>query len=293
MNHPTMDFSRPIESHPEVEDLIRRALAEDLGAGDITTEALVPPDRMARARLITRQACRTAGLGLALRVFQILDPRCRAIQRTQDGRESAPNTVLLELEGPAGILLTAERTALNFAQRMTGIATLTHRFVDAVKPFPTIILDTRKTTPTLRILEKYAVHCGGGVNHRMGLFDMILIKDNHRLLWSGATGVSLAAAVNRARSVHPGVPIEIEVETLAELRDALEGRPDWVLLDNMTLDLMRECVARCRGRCRTEASGGLTLDRAAAVAATGVDALSIGALTHSAPAADLSLDIEC
>ena len=174
---------------------------------------------------------------------------------------------------------------------MTGIATMTARFVEAVKPHPTRILDTRKTTPTLRTFEKYAVRCGGGVNHRMGLYDMVLLKDNHRFLWKQGGTPDLAAAVRRVRETHPGLPIEVEVETLADLQSVLPEKPEWIMLDNMDLKTMRACVKACNGAVRLEASGGVTLDRVAAIAATGVDAISIGGLTHSAPAADLSLEL--
>ncbi len=291
MNHTVVVFDHHIEETPPVQDIIRRALAEDIGTGDATTLALVPENREGQARLVTRQACCTAGLSIAARVFKAVDSRCHTVSHCRDGQTAQAGEALMTVSGPARALLTAERTALNMAQRLTGIATLTQAFVQAVRPHSTAILDTRKTTPTLRLLEKYAVFCGGGTNHRLGLYDMILIKDNHRFLWSGASGGSLAAALQKARSSYPSLPLEIEVESLAELRDALEGRPDWVLLDNMAPALMRNCVELCRGRCRTEASGGITLARVAEVAATGVDAISIGALTHSAPAADLSLEM--
>jgi nicotinate-nucleotide pyrophosphorylase (carboxylating) len=291
VNHPVVQFDSSIDETPQVQDLIRRALMEDVGTGDVTTLALVPEDRLGQAVLLTRQACCVAGVAIAARVFSAVDARCQIVLNFRDGQSAAAGEILMTISGPARALLTAERTALNIVQRMTGIATLTHTFVQAVRPYSPAILDTRKTTPTLRILEKYAVSCGGGTNHRMGLYDMILIKDNHRFLWSGSAGGSLAAALQKARSVYPFIPLEIEVESLTELRDALQGNPDWVLLDNMPAALMRECVTLCKGRCRTEASGGITLARVAEVAATGVDAISIGALTHSAPAADLSLEM--
>ena len=194
----------------------------------------------------------------------------------------------MRITGKARAILAGERTALNFLQRLTGIATLTARFVEQVKPHATRILDTRKTTPTWRTLEKYAVRCGGGTNHRMGLYDQVLIKDNHRRLWGAR---DLAEAVHMARRRCPGVPVEVEVETEAELERALAARPDWILLDNMTLRRLRRCVRLCRGRCPLEASGGITLANVKAVAAAGVQAISLGCLTHSAPAADLSLEI--
>jgi len=192
------------------------------------------------------------------------------------------------ITGKARAILAGERTALNFMQRLTGIATLTARFVARVKPYGTRILDTRKTTPNWRILEKYAVRCGGGCNHRMGLYDQVLIKDNHRRLWGGR---DLAEAVHMARRRCPGVSVEMEVESEAELERALASRPDWILLDNMTPKRLRRCVRLGRGCCPMEASGGITLGNVRAVAATGVQAISLGCLTHSAPAADLSLEI--
>jgi nicotinate-nucleotide pyrophosphorylase (carboxylating) len=203
-----------------------------------------------------------------------------------------PDQVLMTIEGPIRGILTGERTALNFMQRMTGIASRTREFVDLVRPFGTRILDTRKTTPTLRILEKYAVTCGGGTNHRMGLYDMVLIKDNHRRLWQAAGIPNLQGAVAAARAKFPGIPVEVEVESEAELQDALRAAPEWIMLDNMSPDRMKACVAVCAKRCKLEASGGVSLTTVAAIAATGVDAISIGGLTHSAPAADLSLELD-
>jgi nicotinate-nucleotide pyrophosphorylase (carboxylating) len=203
-----------------------------------------------------------------------------------------PDQVLMTIEGPIRGILTGERTALNFMQRMTGIASRTREFVDLVRPFGTRILDTRKTTPTLRILEKYAVTCGGGANHRMGLYDMVLIKDNHRRLWQAAGIPNLQGAVAAARAKFPGIPVEVEVESEAELQDALRAAPEWIMLDNMSPDRMKACVAVCAKRCKLEASGGVSLTTVAAIAATGVDAISIGGLTHSAPAADLSLELD-
>jgi nicotinate-nucleotide pyrophosphorylase (carboxylating) len=196
----------------------------------------------------------------------------------------------MTVEGPVRGILTAERTALNFLQRMSGIATLTRRFVERAGP-SVAILDTRKTTPTLRVLEKYAVLCGGGQNHRFGLYDRCLIKDNHRRLWRKGGAARLDQAVREARRRFPDREVEVEVENEAELRSALKAGPEWVLLDNMTPAQMKRCVRICDGRVLIEASGGITLKNVAQVAATGVDAISLGCLTHSAPAADLSLEI--
>lgn len=276
---------------PETVAIVHEALKEDVGRGDLTTLALVPAGARCGALILARNRCVVAGTGIAVEVFRQVDPAvsCRPVLR--DGELAEPGGAVLSIEGPAGAILTAERTALNLMQRLCGIATLTRRFVDAVKPWGTAILDTRKTTPGLRILEKYAVRCGGGTNHRMGLYDMVLIKDNHRRFWTAGPKLRLDKAVDEARRRWPGIPVEIEVETHEELTNALFARPDWMLLDNMSPELMIRCVAACRGVCRTEASGGITLETIADAARTGVDAISIGALTHSAPAVDLSLEI--
>lgn len=276
-----------------IDDFVQRALQEDIGPGDVTTDTLVDPQSMAKAILLSRVDSVVAGVDVARCVFQTVEPLCTLKIYATDGCCIAAGDTIMEIRGPARALLSAERVALNFMQRMMGIATLTHRFVARVAPWKTRILDTRKTTPTLRCLEKYAVLCGGGVNHRRGLYDMVLIKDNHRALWrrdrKGKN--TLADAVREARRRHPGVPIEIEVESLAEMNDALRGKPDWILLDNIPPVQLVECVAQCNHRCKLEASGGITLANVAAIAATGVDAISLGCLTHSAPAVDLSLEI--
>jgi nicotinate-nucleotide pyrophosphorylase (carboxylating) len=279
-------------SDPRAVAAIRLALDEDVGAGDATTLALVDPGVQATGAILSRQDCRVAGVRVAQAVLQAVDPSVRCDVHVPDGGDVAPGQPLLSLRGRAASILTAERTALNFMQRMCGIATLTALFVDAVRPFGTRVLDTRKTTPGLRLFEKYSVCCGGGENHRFGLFDRVLIKDNHRRLWQAGDPDRLDLAVAAARARFPSLEVEVEVETLEELRSALRGRPEWVLLDNMPCELMRRCVSAARGISRTEASGGITLDRAAKVAATGVDAISLGCLTHSAPAVDLSLEWE-
>ena len=279
-------------SEKAVRGLIRSALREDVGRGDVTSEALVPPNATARTVILSRDRCVICGLGVAAAVFRAVDPRltCRLLAR--DGDRIRKGAAVLRVSGRARSILAAERTALNFLQRMTGIATLTRRFVDAVRPLGTRILDTRKTTPGFRRIEKYAVRCGGGTNHRMGLYDRVLIKDNHRALWGARVGRDLAAAVRAARARHPGLPVEVEVESEAQLRDVLGAKPDWVLLDNMSPVVMRRCVALGRGRTRFEASGGVTIRNVKKIAVSGVDAISIGALTHSAPAADLSLEVD-
>jgi nicotinate-nucleotide pyrophosphorylase (carboxylating) len=273
---------------------VRAALQEDLGArGDVTTLALVPEDVTARAVIQSREDCVVSGGPVAIDVFHAVESSLRCSTLIPDGRPAGPGDTIMEIEGPARGILTAERTALNYMQRLTGIATLTAEFVRRVEPLKTMILDTRKTTPGLRLLEKYAVLCGGGQNHRIGLYDRVLVKDNHRALWGRATGRALALdeAILVARQKFPGIPVEVEVENMDELRSALRAKPEWLLLDNMTCDQMREAVALCVGKTRTEASGGITIDRVRDVAETGVDAISLGCLTHSAPAIDLTLEI--
>jgi nicotinate-nucleotide pyrophosphorylase (carboxylating) len=287
---PILSFDR-LPERPEVRGLIAAALREDIGEGDVTSAALVDPAREANAHLVARSTLVVSGLDLAEVVFRAVEPSVQLQRRAKDGDVVPAGTVVLEARGPAAGLLTAERTALNFMQRLSGVATLTRRFVDAVKPHAAVVLDTRKTIPGWRLLDKYAVLCGGGVNHRQGLFDMVLIKDNHLAHWAAGGGENAwPEAVRAARARFPHLLIEVEADTPAMVRRLLEAGPDWILLDNMSLDELRECVALCRGRCRTEASGGVNLGTVAAIAATGVDAISVGALTHSAPAADLALD---
>lgn len=284
------EIMRDIVGREEVQRLIAEELQADQGPGDATTNALVDAGQRVVAVILTREDCVVSGTGVAAVAFRQLDSQLRVVVERKDGAWAQAGDVLLRVEGSARAILTAERTALNFMQRMCGIATLTKRFVDAVAPLPVNILDTRKTTPGLRVMEKYAVVCGGGQNHRFGLYDKIMIKDNHRRFWSG--GKSLASAIGAARAHHPDLPIEIEVESPDELRDALRGHPDEVLLDNMSLEMMRACVALCKGKCLTEASGGITLENVRAVAETGVDAISLGCLTHAFRSVDLSLEME-
>jgi nicotinate-nucleotide pyrophosphorylase (carboxylating) len=281
-----------ISENPVVKDLIRRALLEDVGTGDVTSLSVVPESARGRAVILSRGEYVVAGLDIAAAVFAGVDPSLRCRHKVSDGAAVTPDAPLMTIEGPIRGILTGERTALNFMQRLTGIASRTRQFTDKVKRYGTVILDTRKTTPTLRLLEKYAVTCGGGTNHRMGLYDMVLIKDNHRRLWQAAGISNLQGAVEAARARFPGVPVEVEVESEDELRDALRALPEWIMLDNMEPARMRTCVELCARRCKLEASGGVTLDTVEAIAATGVDAISIGGLTHSAPAADLSLELE-
>lgn len=274
-----------------ISDSVRRiidaALAEDVGSGDITTEALVPRAARATADVVAREPLVACGIDFARQVFRRLSRSVRFSGVRRDGERVEAGGVLFTVEGPARALLTAERTALNLLQRLCGVATAARRAADAVAGTGAAVLDTRKTTPGWRALEKYAVACGGGVNHRKGLFDAVLIKDNHLAY---RRGTRLRDAVAAARAACPGKKIEIEVDTMAQLRDALEGRPDWILLDNFRPARLRRAVALCRGKAKTEASGGITLATLRAHAETGVDAVSLGALTHSARAVDIALD---
>ena len=270
---------------------VRAALTEDRAGDDVTTQAVVEPGLVARGRLVAREAGVVCGLVLAREVFATLDEQVAFEAHVDDGAEVAGGTALATVVGPAQAILSGERTALNLVQRLSGVATLTKRYVARVAGTDCVILDTRKTTPGMRDLEKYAVRCGGGTNHRRDLAVMAMIKDNHREALA-RQGRTLAQAVATIRQHAPETPVEIEVDTLDELRDALDAKPEWILLDNMTTEEMHEAVALVAGRARLEASGGITLERVAEIAATGVDAISSGALTHSAPALDVALDID-
>jgi len=267
-------------------ELVRRALAEDFGWGDVTTEAVIESDQKAKAVILAKSRCVIAGLDIASEAFRQLDPRVAITVHHRDGALCEPGTVVAEYRGHAAGLLTAERTALNFLQRLSGIATLTRQFVEAAGG-RIVVLDTRKTTPLLRVLEKYAVRAGGAVNHRSGLDEGILIKDNHIRLAGG-----VANAVARMRRKTREMPTEVEAQSLQQVDEALEAGADIILLDNLSTDEIRAAVEKCRGRVKTEVSGGVTLSRIPELAATGADYVSIGALTHSAPAADLSFEIE-
>jgi nicotinate-nucleotide pyrophosphorylase (carboxylating) len=267
-------------------EIVRRALAEDLGWGDVTTEATVSPELRARGVILVKAACVIAGLEVAAEAFSQLDPGCVIVRKRQDGDRCDPGDIVAELRGQAAAMLTAERTALNFLQRLSGIATLTRRFVDAAAGGITI-LDTRKTTPTLRALEKYAVRAGSGTNHRAGLDDGVLVKDNHVRLAGG-----VREAVKRMKAADPEMPIEVEAQSLEQVDDAIAAGADIILFDNLPLDAIREGIQRVAGRAKIELSGGVTLDRIPELAKTGATYVSIGALTHSAPAADLSFELE-
>ena len=283
-------ISFDLSADPQVAALINIALAEDLGeAGDVTSRALLPSERTSVV-MVAREACVPAGLTVAGMVFQAVDPGLQLTPLVRDGEPVEAGAELLEITGSALGVLSAERTALNFAQRLSGIATLTRTYVEKVADLGTQILDTRKTTPGWRLLEKYAVHCGGGVNHRCGLYDQVLIKDNHLAHWRRSTGRGIAEAVRAARDAAPGLLVEVEADTLPQVERLLAAEPDWMLLDNMSFAEMTAAVEMCRGICKTEASGGITLDTLRGVAETGVDAISVGALTHSVRSVDLALD---
>lgn len=269
----------------EILDCLKRALEEDIGAGDITTDSIVPAGAMLRGQIVAKQAGVVAGLDLAKMVFQLLDENINFKPGVREGSFVTSGKLLADLSGSARALLTAERTSLNFLGRMSGIATLTRQFVDAVSGTRAKILDTRKTAPGLRLIDKLAVRRGGGDNHRMGLFDMILIKDNH-IDFAG----SLVEAVRRVRATRTKLEIEVEARDLGQVREALEIGVERILLDNMTTETMRQAVSLNAGRARLEASGNVTLENVMQIAETGVEFISVGALTHSARVFDVSLN---
>ena len=271
-------------TEPTLTDLVARALAEDIGTGDATTQSTVPAGASAHATITQKQDGVLAGLSTLREVLRQVAPSVTLTLHVSDGDHNPAGTLVAELDGDAAEILLAERTALNFLQHLSGIATLTARYVAAVNGTQARILDTRKTTPTLRALEKAAVAAGGGMNHRFGLFDMVLIKENHI-----AAAGSVTAAIEAARAMHPDLPMDVECRTRAEVDEALAARAPRLLLDNRSTDEIRAIVDDVRGRAELEASGGVTLDTVRAIAETGVDYISVGALTHSAPALDLSL----
>ena len=272
-----------------IEDAVRRALKEDLGdAGDITSAACIPSDAMSRARLTSRRAGVIAGVDLALAAFRLVDKDIETRVENGDGAHVDDGDMVMRVEGPARGILTAERVALNFLGQLSGVATQTALYVDAVRGTQAKIVCTRKTTPGLRAFEKYAVRCGGGANHRFGLYDAVMIKDNHII---AAGGIAEAMKAAKAAVGHM-TAIEIEVETLEEMEEALEHGARIILLDNMTLDDLRLAVSLNKGRAVLEASGGVTLDSVGAIARTGVNVISSGAITHSAPCLDLGLDFQ-
>jgi nicotinate-nucleotide pyrophosphorylase (carboxylating) len=275
-------------SQYELAARVRQALEEDSAFNDVTTIATVVTSRHARAKLVARQDGTVAGLPLALEAFRQLDPKISIRIDSEDGQSVKRGATVLFMTGHARGLLSAERTALNFLQRLSGIATLTSRYVAAVRGTRAKILDTRKTTPGWRSLEKYAVRAGGGMNHRMDLADSVLIKDNHLRAVDG----DVRLAIRRTRELEPNAKVEVECDNLGQVEAALDARADIILLDNMPLEEMRTCVALVAGRALVEASGGVHLDTVRAIAETGVDFISVGALTHSPPAMNLALDFE-
>jgi len=270
---------------PMLDDWLRAALQEDLGTGDVTTEILVPPDLRGRAEVCAKESFVVAGVDVALRTFALLSKEVRALSKAQDGQAVEAAAVLLELEGPVRALLGGERVALNILQHLSGVATLTRRFVDAVAGTGVKILDTRKTLPGLRVLEKYAVRAGGGVNHRSSLSEGILVKENHL---SACGGVAQAVSAIRGRSPHT-LRVEVEASTLEEVEQALVAGVDAILLDNMSIETVQEAVARVHGAALLEVSGGVTLENVRRIAEAGVDAISVGRITHSAPGVDISM----
>ena len=277
-------------SPEEIRRAVQAALAEDIGSGDATTLAVVPEHATAAAAMVARKPLVVAGIGFAEAAFRELAPSVQIERWAADGHRLQTDDWLLRVSGPARAILTAERVALNFVQRLSGVATLTARFVEEVKHTRAKILDTRKTTPGWRRFEKYAVTCGGGTNHRQGLFDMVLIKDNHLVAVQFEPPNPIGAAVRRARVQFPKLKIEVEVDTAEQVQQALEAGADLILLDNMDVEQLRTAVHWISGKAKTEASGGVTLSTVRAIAETGVDFISVGALTHSAKAVDIALD---
>ncbi|HEY5231939.1 MAG TPA: carboxylating nicotinate-nucleotide diphosphorylase [Verrucomicrobiae bacterium] len=279
-------------SAAEIRASVRLALAEDIGGGDATTLATVPANAPAQAVMRAREPLVVAGIGFAEAAFRELSSKIKMEKIARDGQRIAAGKILLKISGPARAILTAERVALNFVQRLSGVATLTSQFVEAIKGARAQILDTRKTTPGWRRFEKYAVACGGGKNHRFGLFDMILIKDNHLATLKNETPNAIAAAVVRARKKFPELKVEVEADTLEQVAQAADAGADIIVLDNMTAAQLRRAVKIVNGRALTEASGGVNLKTVRAIAETGVDYISVGALTHSSRAVDIGLDFE-
>jgi len=276
----------------EIRRAVQAALAEDIGLGDATTLATVSAEAIASAAMVARESLAVAGLAFAETAFRELSPQVQIERRVRDEERVQPGAMLLRVSGPARAILTAERVALNFVQRLSGIATLTAQFVEAIRGTRARILDTRKTTPGWRRFEKYAVACGGGHNHRLGLFDLILIKDNHLAALRDEKPSAIAAAVQRARANYPQLKVEVEADTLEQVGQAIAAGADIILLDNMSPALLRSAVELVAGRAKTEASGGVSLANIRAIAETGVDYISVGAITHSARAVDVALDFE-
>jgi len=280
-----MNFS--IKENVLIDKIIEQALLEDIGTGDITTESIIPSNLKAKGIIKTSEEGVVAGLDIVFLVFKKLDSEINFQSKIKDGKKILPEEILAEITGSAQTILKGERVALNFLQRMSGIATITSKFCQEVKDFPVRIVDTRKTTPGLRILEKYAVRMGGGYNHRFGLYDAVLIKDNHIAVAGG-----IRSAVNSVRKqISHTAKIEVEVENLYQLQEALKMKADIIMLDNMDLETMKKAVKMAKGKALIEASGGITLEKVREIAQTGVDLISVGALTHSVKALDISMEI--
>jgi len=280
-----MNFS--IKENIEVQKIVEQSLLEDIGTGDITTEYIIPSNLKAKGIIKTSEEGVVAGLDIACLVFKKLDSEINFQSKIKDGEKILPEEILAEITGSAQTILKGERVALNFLQRMSGIATITSKFCQEVKDFPVRIVDTRKTTPGLRILEKYAVRMGGGYNHRFGLYDAVLIKDNHIAVAGG-----IRSALNSVRKqISHTAKIEVEVENLYQLQEALKMKADIIMLDNMDLETMKKAVKMAKGKALIEASGGITLEKVREIAQTGVDLISVGALTHSVKALNISMEI--
>ncbi len=279
-------------SRAEICRAVRAALAEDLGGGDVTTLATVPAGAQSVAHMNAREPLTVAGLQFAELAFRELSPKIQIKKLVRDGQKVAAGATLLKISGSSRAILSAERVALNFVQRLSGVATVTTQFAEAIKGTRAKILDTRKTTPGWRRFEKYAVKCGGGKNHRIGLFDMVLIKDNHLVALQNEKPNAIAAAVTRSRKKFPKLKVEVEADTLEQVAQAADASADIILLDNMTTTQLRQAVKIIRGRAKTEASGGVNLKTVRSIAQTGVDFISVGGITHSARAVDIGLDFE-
>ncbi len=275
----------------QLQILCQQAITEDVGSGDATTLAIVPANLITSAHFINRQECICAGMPVVKTLFQELSSDVELIQHVQEGERCPQGTRMATIEGNARAILTGERTALNFLQRLCGVATITRRYVEALGNSKTRILDTRKTIPGLRHLEKYAVWAGGGQNHRIGLYDRIMIKDNHREMARMLGPDSIRLAVQACRNKYPNLEIEVEADTMDDVRAAADAGVEYILLDNMSDEQMTEAIRIIAGRAKTEASGGITLERLPRLRNLGLDFISVGALTHSAPAIDIGLDI--
>ncbi len=275
-----------------VAERVKQALEEDIGSGDATSVAIVPDSILATADMVARQPLRLCGLDIARAVFLQVSPGLHVSERAKDGDQIAEKMILMSIQGSAAAILAAERTALNFVQHLSGIATKTASFCRAIQGTKARILDTRKTTPGWRVFEKYATACGGAINHRMGLHDQILIKDNHLAALRGEKPNPIEAAVRKARARFPSLKVEVEADTLSQVRQAVEAGADIVLLDNMSPKEIKQAVDLIDGKALAEASGGIQLENIREIAETGVDFISVGALTHSAPSVDIALDFQ-